>query len=55
MNITETIKVELQDLCQKVVSRLGVKQGSIEIHCYRGQPKEVHIHDKSIKFGEQAK
>jgi hypothetical protein len=41
MNISETIKTVL-----------GVRQGSVEIHCHRGEPKNIHVHDKSIKFDE---
>jgi len=50
MNLPQTIKTELHSLCQKIAKLIGLKQGSVEIHCFHGEPKEIHIHDKSIKF-----
>ena len=52
MNISETIKSELKDLCHRIAKLLGVRQGSVEIHYHKGEPKQVHVHDKSIKFEE---
>lgn len=52
MNPADTIKNELKDCCGRIVKLLKVKQGSVEIHCYKGEPKQVHVHDKSIKFDE---
>lgn len=53
--ITETLKNELKGACARIAKILGVRQGSVEIHCYRGEPKQVHVHDKSIKFEEPLK
>jgi len=56
MTIPDTIKNELHTYCKRIVSLLGLKQGSVEIHCLRGEPKEVHAHDnKSIKFDDKLK
>ena len=52
MNLTDTIKSELKDYCSRIAKLLGVRQGSVEIHCHHGEPKQVHVHDKSIKFGD---
>lgn len=67
MNISETIKTELQGLCRRIAELLHLKQGSIEIHCHRGKATQLHYHDgpedlgdglgiikhdKSIKFDE---
>jgi len=52
MDQTDTIKNELKDCCGRIVKLLKVKQGSVEIHCNQGEPKQVHVHDKSIKFDE---
>lgn len=51
MNIS--IKTELKDLCSRIAKLLGVRQGSVEIHCHKGEPKQVHVHDKSINFDEK--
>jgi len=48
--ITETIVTELEDICRRISELLGLRQGSVEIHYHKGEPKEVHRHDKSIKF-----
>jgi hypothetical protein len=50
MTVSETIKSELKDACTRIVKLLGLRQGSIEVHCHKGEPKQVHVHDKSIKF-----
>ena len=50
MTISETTKSELNVCCQRIVKLLRVKKGSIEIHCFQGEPTEIHVHDKSIKF-----
>ena len=50
--ITEAITVELENICRRISELLGLRQGSVEIHYHRGEPKEVHRHDKSIKFKE---
>ena len=50
--ITETIIAELEGLCRRISKLLGLQQGSVEIHYHKGEPKEVHRHDKSIKFKE---
>ena len=50
--ITETITAELEDICHRISELLGLRQGSVEIHYHKGEPKEVHRHDKSIKFKE---
>ena len=52
MNVTSLVKSELKDLCQRIAKLLEVRQGSVEIHCHHGEPKHVHVHDKSIKFDE---
>jgi len=52
MNISDTIKSELKACCQRIAKLLGVRQGSVEIHCQNGEPKRLHVHDKSIKFEE---
>lgn len=51
--VSDTIKSELKDLCKRIAKLLGVRKGSVEIHCYKGEPKEVHVCDKSIKLREQ--
>lgn len=43
---------ELQEHSERIAKLLGVRQGSVEIHCHKGSPKQVHVHDKSIKFGD---
>ena len=48
--LTEAAKVNIKECCSKIAKILGLKQGSAEIHYHRGEPKEVHVHDKSIKF-----
>jgi hypothetical protein len=52
MGISETIKNELHSLCQKIAKLIGLKQGSVEIHCHKGKVAQMHVHDKSIKFEE---
>ncbi len=46
---TESLNDELESLCNHIQRILCVKHGSIEIHCYRGKAKEVHVHDKSCR------
>ena len=48
-------KTRLVNICKELSDILGLTQGSIEIHCHHGKPKQVHIHDKSIKFDEDEK
>ena len=43
-------KQRLKELCVEIAKLLNIKQGSVEIHCHKGEPKHVHVHDKSIKF-----
>ena len=50
--IPDRLKNELNRCCKRIAEILHVKKGSIEIHCYKGEPKQVHVHDKSIKFEE---
>jgi len=48
-------KTRLSNLCKELSEILGLTLGHIEIHYNHGKPKQVHIHDKSIKFDEEAK
>jgi len=41
---------ELREHCRQVVKLTGLRQGHVEIHCHDGEPKNLHICDKSIKF-----
>lgn len=50
MNLPEEILNEIERLSHRIAKLLGLKQGSCEIHCHKGEAKEVHVHDKSIKF-----
>jgi hypothetical protein len=50
--VPERLRKELQQCCGRIAEILHLKQGSVEIHCYRGEPKGVSVHDKSIKFEE---
>jgi hypothetical protein len=52
MKLLDSAKTDLRDCCRKISRILGLTQGSIEIHCHKGEPKQLHIHDKSIKFEE---
>jgi hypothetical protein len=51
--VPERLKNELNTCCKRIVEILRIKKGSIEIHCHKGVPKQVDVHDKSIKFNDQ--
>lgn len=55
MKLIDTAKKEVEDSCRKIAGILGLTQGSVEIHCHEGEPKSLHVHDKSIKFGDEKK
>lgn len=46
----ESTKIELRDLCERIAKLMRIRQGSVEIHCKNGEPKQVHLHEKSIRF-----
>jgi len=43
-------KTRVRELCGELVRILGLRQGHVEIHCHKGDPKQVHVMDKSLKF-----
>jgi hypothetical protein len=43
----------VRELCGELVRLLGLRKGHVEIHCHDGDPKQVHIMDKSLKFEDK--
>jgi hypothetical protein len=53
MVVTDERKSRITILCRELVGLLGLTQGSVEIHCHAGKPKQVHLHDKSLKLDDE--
>jgi hypothetical protein len=43
----------VRELCGELVRLLGLRKGHVEIHCHDGDPKQVHIIDKSLTFKDK--
>lgn len=47
----ETKRV-VRDLAAKLASLMGLRQGHLEIHVHKGEPKSIITVDKSCKLGD---
>ena len=46
-------KQKVKEHAQAMVDLLDLKQGHLEVHCHKGQAKDVVVVDKSIKLDKE--
>jgi len=51
--LTPDRKTRLRELAREILSILGLTNGSVEIHCHCGRPKQVKVTDTSLKWDDE--
>ena len=46
-------KPQVKQLCRALATAFELVQGHIEIHIHQGEPRQVHVMDKSLKYTEE--